>query len=103
MRSSGQENASNRGVSMRVPSQRKKTGSQTFEPLDSLDRRILRELQRDARIRIAELGRRVGLSPPAVAERVGRLEETGGLSFRAEVEPRALGFGICALVPGGPP
>ena len=83
---------------MRVSSQRKKSAPQTFEPLDSLDRRILGELQRDARLRIAELGRRVGLSPPAVAERVGRLEESGVVSFRAEVDPRALGYGICAIV-----
>lgn len=83
---------------MRVSSQRKKSTPQTFEPLDSLDRRILGELQNDARLRIAELGRRVGLSPPAVAERVARLEESGVVSFRAEVDPRALGYGICAIV-----
>src|SRR5215475_3544984 len=83
---------------MRVPSKRKTGGTKTFEPLDALDLRILRELQRDARIRIAELGRRVGLSPPAVAERVVRLEDSGVLAFRAEVEPRALGYGICAIV-----
>jgi len=83
---------------MRVPSKRKIGGPKTFEPLDALDLRILRELQRDARIRIAELGRRVGLSPPAVAERVAGLEESGVLAFRAEVEPRALGYGICAIV-----
>ena len=83
---------------MRVSSQRKKRAPQTFEPLDSLDRRILGELQRDARLRVAELGRRIGLSPPAVAERVGRLEESGVVSFRAEVDPRALGYGICAIV-----
>jgi Lrp/AsnC family leucine-responsive transcriptional regulator len=83
---------------MRVPSQRKKNAPQTFEPLDSLDRRILGELQRDARLRIAELGRKVGLSPPAMAERVARLEESGVVSFRAEVDPRALGSGICAIV-----
>jgi Lrp/AsnC family leucine-responsive transcriptional regulator len=70
----------------------------TFEPLDAIDRRIIAELQADARIRVAELGRRVGLSPPAVAERLHRLEESSALSYRAEVDPRALGFTICAIV-----
>jgi Lrp/AsnC family leucine-responsive transcriptional regulator len=69
-----------------------------FEPLDAIDRRLIAELQADARIRIAELGRRIGLSPPAVAERLHRLEESGALSYRAEIDPRALGFTICAIV-----
>jgi len=55
-------------------------------------------LHGDARLRIAELGRRVGLSPPAVAERMRRLEESGTLSYRAEVDPRALGYPVCAIV-----
>lgn len=70
----------------------------SFEPLDAIDRRIVLELQGDARLRIAELGRRVGLSPPAVADRMRRLEDGGVLSYRAEVEPRALGYSICAIV-----
>jgi Lrp/AsnC family transcriptional regulator, leucine-responsive regulatory protein len=70
----------------------------TFEPLDDIDRRLIAELQADARIRIAELGRRIGLSPPAVAERLHRLEESGALSYRAEIDPRALGYTICAIV-----
>lgn len=70
----------------------------TFEPLDAIDRRILGELQTDARLRIADLARRVGLSPPAVAERMHRLEESGALSYRAVVDPRALGYTICAIV-----
>jgi Lrp/AsnC family transcriptional regulator, leucine-responsive regulatory protein len=45
-----------------------------------------------------ELGRRVGLSPPAVAERLRRLTEGGAVRFRAEVDPRALGYTICAIV-----
>jgi Lrp/AsnC family transcriptional regulator, leucine-responsive regulatory protein len=47
---------------------------------------------------VAELGRRVSLSAPAVAERVRRLERSGVLSYRAEVDPRALGYTICAIV-----
>jgi len=70
----------------------------SFEPLDAIDRRLLEELQRNARLRIAELGRRVGLSSPAIAERMQRLEESGALSYRAEVDPRFLGYTICAIV-----
>ena len=45
--------------------------------LDALGIKILRELQHDARISFSELGRRVGLSSPAVAERVKKMEEAG--------------------------
>jgi Lrp/AsnC family leucine-responsive transcriptional regulator len=72
-----------------------------YEPkgIDGLDRRILTQLQIDARMSLAELGRRVGLSAPAVAERVQRLEETGVITaYRAEVDPRALGFPIAVMV-----
>jgi DNA-binding Lrp family transcriptional regulator len=47
------------------------------EILDQTDKRILEELQRDARISNAELSRRVNLSPPATHARVKRLEERG--------------------------
>jgi Lrp/AsnC family leucine-responsive transcriptional regulator len=49
-------------------------------------------------MRVAQLARRVGLSSPAVAERLRRLEDTGILSYRAEADPRALGYTICAIV-----
>jgi len=49
-------------------------------------------------MRVSELARQVGLSAPAIAERVRRLEETGVVSYRAEVDPRALGYSICAIV-----
>jgi Lrp/AsnC family leucine-responsive transcriptional regulator len=83
---------------MQAPLERRNNRSRTFEPLDDIDRRMVSQLQADARIRIAELGRRVGLSAPAVAERMRRLEDNGVLSYRAEVEPRALGYAICAIV-----
>jgi Lrp/AsnC family leucine-responsive transcriptional regulator len=76
----------------------RETGHMTFDSLDDLDRRIVTELYRDARLRVAELGRRVGLSPPAVAERLRRLTDSGALRFQAEVDPRALGYTICAIV-----
>jgi Lrp/AsnC family transcriptional regulator, leucine-responsive regulatory protein len=83
---------------MSLPSELRNTSEQTFEMLDGIDLRIIQELQGDARLRIAELGRRVGLSPPAVAERMRRLEDCGVLTFRAEVNPRALGYAIAAIV-----
>jgi Lrp/AsnC family leucine-responsive transcriptional regulator len=67
--------------------------------LDDVDRAVLVELQADARLSLAELGRRVGLSPPAVAERVRRLTDDGVIrGFRADVDPRALGFTLSAIV-----
>jgi Lrp/AsnC family leucine-responsive transcriptional regulator len=66
--------------------------------LDDIDRRIAAQLQTQPRMRVAELARRVGLSGPAVADRLRRLEDAGILSYRAEVNPRALGYTICAIV-----
>ncbi len=66
--------------------------------LDELDRRLAAELQAQPRLRVAELGRRVGLSAPAVADRLRRLQDTGTLTYRAEVDPRALGYTLCAIV-----
>jgi Lrp/AsnC family leucine-responsive transcriptional regulator len=67
--------------------------------LDDTNRRVIAELQADARLSMAELGRRVGLSAPAVAERVQRLEQSGVITgYRAEVDPRAIGYPIAAVV-----
>jgi Lrp/AsnC family leucine-responsive transcriptional regulator len=67
--------------------------------LDETDRRLLIELQEDARLSLAELGRRVGLSAPAVAERVRRLTDEGVIrGFRTDVDPRALGYALSAIV-----
>jgi Lrp/AsnC family leucine-responsive transcriptional regulator len=67
--------------------------------LDVTDRRLLIELQQDARLSLAELGRRVGLSPPAVADRVRRLTDEGVIrGFRTDVDPRALGYALSAIV-----
>ncbi len=78
--------------------ERRNSGRDTFISLDEIDRAILAELQADARVRTSELGRRVGLSAPAVAERLRRLEHTGVVTYRSEIDPRALGYPICALV-----
>jgi Lrp/AsnC family transcriptional regulator, leucine-responsive regulatory protein len=66
--------------------------------LDAIDQRMIAELQQEPRLRVAELARRVGLSSPAVADRLRRLEDTGVLSYRAEVAPRALGYALHAIV-----
>jgi len=72
--------------------------TEVFE-FDACDDRILAELQRDARITMAELGRRVHLSQPAVTERVRKLEGSGVIkAYRAEVDLGRLGYGIRAMV-----
>jgi Lrp/AsnC family leucine-responsive transcriptional regulator len=67
--------------------------------IDHTNRRLLAELQDDARLSIAELGRRVGLSSPAVAERIQRLEQSGVIrGYHADIDPRALGLALGAVV-----
>jgi Lrp/AsnC family leucine-responsive transcriptional regulator len=67
--------------------------------IDATDRKIIGELTTDGRVSVAELGRRVNLSPPAVAERVQRLERSGIITgYRAELDPRALGYELTAIV-----
>ncbi len=70
-----------------------------MEILDSLDHKVLAELQLNARLSFAELGRRVGLSTPAVAERVRRLEESGVISrYVAMVDPAKVGLPVRAFI-----
>jgi Lrp/AsnC family leucine-responsive transcriptional regulator len=67
--------------------------------IDQTDRKIIGELTTDGRVSLAELGRRVNLSSPAVAERVQRLERAGVITgYRAELNPRALGYPLTAIV-----
>jgi Lrp/AsnC family leucine-responsive transcriptional regulator len=69
------------------------------QPIDETNRRIIEELQAEARLSMAELGRRVSLSPPAVAERVQRLERAGVISgYHASVDPKAIGYPLAAVV-----
>jgi Lrp/AsnC family leucine-responsive transcriptional regulator len=67
--------------------------------LDETGWRLLQELRRNARLSYAELGRRVGLSLPAVTERVRRMEEAGIITgYQAEVDLAQLGVPVLAIV-----
>lgn len=67
--------------------------------LDHTDRKLLQELQQDARVSLAELGRRVRMSAPAVADRIRRLEEDGVIrGYHADVDPRAIGYDLGAVI-----
>ena len=67
--------------------------------LDRVDRRILDELAGDARVTMAELARRVGLSKTPVQARVRRLEEQGViLGYHARLDPVRLGRDHVAFV-----
>ncbi len=66
---------------------------------DSIDRRILAELQSNGRLPIVELANRVHLTKTPTAERVRRLERTGVIKgYRAELEPEMLGAGHVIIV-----
>ena len=67
--------------------------------LDELDRQILTELQRDARLANAELARRLSLSPPAVHARIRRLEEQGYVrGYTALLDRELLGFDMLCFI-----
>lgn len=67
--------------------------------MDTLDRHILRALQRDARVKNADLARQLGVAPSTMLERIRRLEERGYFSgFKAIVNPEKLGLGVQALI-----
>ena len=67
--------------------------------IDDIDRKVLKELQDEARVSYAELGRRVGLTTPAVIERVRKLEDAGVIAgYRAEIDTAKVGLPIMAFV-----
>ncbi len=72
-----------------------------FDPstLDETGWRIIEELQQNGRISFAELGRRVGLTLPAVAERVHKMEDVGIITgFHAQINPAKIGLYIAAFI-----
>jgi Lrp/AsnC family leucine-responsive transcriptional regulator len=67
--------------------------------LDDVGMKLLSILQKDARISFAELGRQIGLSPAATAERMRRMEDAGIIrGYRVDIAREALGFGVLAVI-----
>jgi len=67
--------------------------------VDAIDLSLVELLRSNARLSYAELARKVGLSAPAVHERVGKLEASGVIrGYRADVAPEAVGLGVTALI-----
>jgi Lrp/AsnC family transcriptional regulator, leucine-responsive regulatory protein len=74
-------------------------GCRTEDVIDGVDRRLIELLQANGRASYAELARQVGLSAPAVHERVGKLESAGVITgYRAVVDPTAVGLDVTALI-----
>lgn len=71
--------------------------------LDERDLEIVAALQEDARATFADVGRRVGLSPSSVHDRVRKLEQSGVIrAYRAVVDAEALGLSVTALIAVSP-
>src|SRR4051812_29999505 len=67
--------------------------------MDDVDRQLVSALRNNGRATFAELARQVGLSAPAVHERVGKLESSGVITgYHAAIEPGALGNPMNALI-----
>lgn len=67
--------------------------------IDAIDWKILKELQINARISFAELGRRVGLTTPAVIERIRKLEDAAVITgYRVEIDTAKVGLPITAFI-----
>ena len=77
-----------------------KLNARELSPLiDDIAKKLLDELQKDARVSYAELGRRVGLSPSATAERLRHLEEAGVIrGYRADIDPAYFGLRVLAVI-----
>ncbi len=85
-----------------MPTQSRRNGQSPYTAdnvlLDQVNRRLLAELHADPRITMSALGRRVGMSAPAVTERVQRMERTGVITgYRMQVDPAALGLPVTAF------
>jgi Lrp/AsnC family leucine-responsive transcriptional regulator len=67
--------------------------------LDLTNVRLLEALIAEPRLSVAALARRVDMSPPAVAERLQRLQESGVIAgYRVDIDPRAVGLPLMAYV-----
>ncbi|WP_422376775.1 Lrp/AsnC family transcriptional regulator [Roseibium sp.] len=67
--------------------------------LDATDQKIIEALIRDARMSLKELATQAGLSSPGVSERIRRLQERGVIrGFTADIDPKALGYSLQAIV-----
>src|SRR6056297_1769747 len=67
--------------------------------MDGFDQKILMELQQNARISYTELGKQIGLSGPAVKERVLKLEENGFIEgYRAKLNLSKLGYTLMVII-----
>jgi Lrp/AsnC family leucine-responsive transcriptional regulator len=85
-----------------MPSDQLDSGLSAFahssDSLDDVNRALLAELHANPRISMSALGRRVGMSAPAVTERVQRLERSGVIrGYRLDVDPAALGLPVTAF------
>jgi Lrp/AsnC family transcriptional regulator, leucine-responsive regulatory protein len=85
-------------MATKLPSELQLTSRVVFEPIDPVNVRLLQELHGDARMTMSELARRVGMSSPAVTERVQRLQRSGVITgFRMDVDPAAIGLPVTAF------
>jgi Lrp/AsnC family leucine-responsive transcriptional regulator len=70
-----------------------------IQELDDIGWALLHELQANARLSFSELGRRVGLTPPAVADRVRRMEEAGIIrGYRLDIDHARVGLPLTAVI-----
>ena len=74
-------------------------------PLDDIDHALVRALQANGRSRVTHLAGEIGLSVPAITDRLRRLEHQGVVTgYQAQVDPKRLGYEVCAVIrvaPGG--
>lgn len=92
----------NQGQVSQLPINRRHIGKPAYDHendlLDETNLRILTELQASPRLPMAELARRIGMSAPAVGERVQRLERAGVIAgYRLEIDPAAVGLPVTAF------
>jgi Lrp/AsnC family transcriptional regulator, leucine-responsive regulatory protein len=86
-----------------MPKESRNTQALTYSPshelLDEVNLRLLVHLREDPRMSMSALSRRVGMSSPAVTERVRRMEEAGIIAgYRLDIDPKALGLPVAAYI-----